>query len=31
MKALVCSELSADLNNLHFEDIELPTPGTRHG
>jgi NADPH2:quinone reductase len=27
MKALVCSELSADLNNLHFEDIELPTPG----
>lgn len=26
MKALVCSELSADLDKLSFEDIELPDP-----
>ncbi|MEH6558438.1 MAG: NADPH:quinone oxidoreductase family protein [Oceanicoccus sp.] len=26
MKALICSELSADLSKLHFENIELPDP-----
>lgn len=27
MKALICSELSADLSQLHFENVELPEPG----